>query len=246
MIAYGIEGKYYEEPAPQAIAYPAIMLLVMMALFTIVGFGLLLSSYKFGTWLGMASAIMVVAISIQFSPVLQTLWFQTFNTGFRGSPTASQVGQPVQYFWSYYFQSTIDASILKMRTSFLSCISILTLCTAVIGRISLANLVQIVSIFQITWNLNYSLLIFMATSRRDFNPDDYHSPLFFDAFGSTFVYLFAGFFGITYSCLLGAKLPSHHFRNMNSRFSLTISLMGTGFIFAAFVFTGNSYIVYNA
>ena len=213
MIAYGIEGKYYEEPSPAAISYSATMALIGLAFFTIVGFGLLLSSYRHGTWLGMASTIIVVAISLQLSPILQTLWFQTFNTSFKETPNPDGVGAQVRTFWTYYYEGIMDASIYKMRTSFLSCVSILTFLTAVIGRISLANLIQITSIFQITWTLNYNLLIYMATSYRDFNPGNPHSPLVFDTFGTTFIYLFAGFFGLSYACLLGVKLPANHFRN---------------------------------
>ena len=68
------------------------MALIGIAFLTIVGFGLLLSSYRYGTWLGMASTIIVVAMAIQLSPILQTLWFQIFNTSFKDTPTPTEVG----------------------------------------------------------------------------------------------------------------------------------------------------------
>ena len=54
--------------------------MLMMALFTIVGFGLLLSSYRNATWLGMLTALLTVAIGIQANPLLQKLWFGAFMT----------------------------------------------------------------------------------------------------------------------------------------------------------------------
>ena len=61
------------------------------------------------------------------------------------------------------------------------------------------------------------------------------------------MYLFAGAFGITYSCLLSkAKFPADSFNNYNSRFTLTLSHMGTGFIFATFIFTYNILVSYSS
>lgn len=57
-------------------------------------------------------------------------------------------------------------------------------------------------------------------------------------FGTTYVYLFAVFFGIPFSCLIKKQaLPEIHPRNEFNRLSLLLSQIGTGFIIAAFVFT---------
>ena len=68
----------------------------------------------------------------------------------------------------------------------------------------------------------------------------------FDTFVTTYIYLFAAFFGLGYSCLFKVKFPASHFRNDSSRFSLTLSLMGTGFIFALFNFAPFGYLTNTA
>lgn len=51
---------------------------LLLAFFAIVGFGLILSIYRFGSWLGMAYSITIFAISIQFNPLLQSLFYTIF------------------------------------------------------------------------------------------------------------------------------------------------------------------------
>ena len=76
MLVYGLKGKYFEESfiknPKDAYGYLNEMALLLLAL---TGFGLLLSSYKNGTWLGMGSALLVVVVSIQVTPILQKFWF---------------------------------------------------------------------------------------------------------------------------------------------------------------------------
>ena len=244
MIAYGIQGVFQEEATPVVSAYPQIMSLIMMALFTIVGFGLLLSSYKHATWLGMASAVLVVAVSIHLSPLVQTLFFQTFNSGFRSNPLPADVGVSIQQFWTYFSEADIVVNVYKMRVTFLSCISILTLMTAVIGRINLVSVILMVTLFQFAWNVNFNLLIYLASQYNDFNKTERNSPIFFDAFGSSYVYLFAGAFGLVFACILPSKFPAGSSRNVVTGLS-GIPLMGTAFIFSAFVFTQSNFFAYS-
>ena len=96
MLVYGLKGKYFEESfiknPKDAYGYLNEMALLLFAL---AGFGLLLSSYKNGTWLGMGSALLVVVVSIQVTPILQKFWFFVFNTGFTEYPNAEEVGSNV-------------------------------------------------------------------------------------------------------------------------------------------------------
>ena len=70
--------------------------MIMLGLFTLVGFGLLLSSYRNATWIGMLTALLTVALGIQVNPLMQKLWFGTFFTGFTTSPTVDEVPVAIQ------------------------------------------------------------------------------------------------------------------------------------------------------
>lgn len=102
MVAYGVVGRYFNESGAVNAAEEGIFYTMMLMLFTIVGFGLLLNVFKFGTWLGAGTAILVAAVTIQFSPLLQKFWFSVFITGFGTSPDATQVGSQVQDYWRHY------------------------------------------------------------------------------------------------------------------------------------------------
>lgn len=65
--------------------------MLMMGLFTLVGFGLLLSSYRNATWLGMLTALLTVALGLQANPLMQKLWFGAFMTGYTSSPSVDEV-----------------------------------------------------------------------------------------------------------------------------------------------------------
>ena len=83
MIAYGVIGNFHTEinvDSPTILGHLAATLL--LALFTIVGFGLLLSSYRHALWLGMLTSLLTVAIGIQAGPLMQKLWFGAFFTSF--------------------------------------------------------------------------------------------------------------------------------------------------------------------
>lgn len=64
----------------------------MMMLFALAGFGLLLSAYRYGTWLGTSSAIICMAVIIQYSPLMQKFWYSVFISDFGTEPDATQVG----------------------------------------------------------------------------------------------------------------------------------------------------------
>ncbi len=49
-----------------------------MLVFALLGFGLLLSFLKYGTWSGMATALMVVSVNIQLGLLMQKFWFNVF------------------------------------------------------------------------------------------------------------------------------------------------------------------------
>lgn len=245
MVGYGLAGNFRADISGEVILKSEIVALILMFLFVVVGFGMLLNIYRFGNWLGSATAIITVALCIQLSPLLQKFWFSVFITGFGTVNSTVESTSSVSRFWLAYTENNIQIGTQLMRTSLVSCISIMTVMSAVVGRISTAQIMKLVSIFLIFWNLNYYLLIYFLVIRDDFNPAKF-SPYFFDMFGTTFVYLFAAFFGLPFSCLIRKQaLPEIHARNEFNRLSLLLSQIGTGFIIALFVFTSSGVIQYN-
>lgn len=63
--------------------------IVMMSIFTIVGFGLLLSSYRHATWLGPFTALFTFAIGMQVNPLLQKLWWMVLIEGTKDVPSTA-------------------------------------------------------------------------------------------------------------------------------------------------------------
>lgn len=110
----------------------------MMGLFTMVGFGLLLSSYRSATWVGMLTALLTVAIGLQANPLFQKLWFGAFMTGYSESPATSSVPVSIQDFWNRHIDTKITLNFVGFETAFLSCVGALVVQTAVIGRASLS------------------------------------------------------------------------------------------------------------
>ena len=221
---------------------------MMMMIFTILGFGLILNVYKFGTWLGTGTAIIVAALNIQFSPLMQQFWFSVFISGFTNEPTTAQVGENLRVWWAHYIGEHISPSYLMQQTSMLSSISLLVAFTAFIGRVNLAQIIKITLFFTFFWNMTYFCLIRVYTIIADFNDsvDSVEfSPRFFDYFGASYVYLFGAFFGLVYSLMLvKQKFPLIHPSNEYNRISVVLSGVGTAFIFATFIFTSNNFITY--
>lgn len=130
----------------------------------------------------------------------------------------------------------IQLSSYMYRTTLLSCVSILTFMTAVIGRISMTQILKITIIYQFFWTLNFYILLKLCVIRSS-TITEITLPVLFDTYGSSYCYLFAVFFGITFSILANRHvLPTDHVRNVLGGFSWLMSAVGTAFIFATFVF----------
>lgn len=78
MVVYGIMGTYYREARPNSMTHYGVISTVLTGLFAIVGFGLVLSVYKWGNWLGLATAMFVFALSAQLCPFLQVIGYSLF------------------------------------------------------------------------------------------------------------------------------------------------------------------------
>lgn len=87
--------------------------------------------------------------------------------------------------------------------------------------------------YNIGWTLSYQVTQYVQAQKAPTTPQLY------DDYGTNYVYVFAGFFALVASLMLNIRpgKPS----NTGSRHSAFISLIGTGFIFACFPFTGILY-----
>jgi hypothetical protein len=85
-------------------------------------------------------------------------------------------------------------------------------------------------LYNVGWTLSAKVTQYIQ------NRDSSAAPFLYDDFGTNYVYVFAGFFALVTSLLLNCKpglaSPS------GSRHSVFIGLIGTGFVFACFPFTG--------
>jgi ABC-type transport system involved in multi-copper enzyme maturation permease subunit len=108
MIAYGLLGPYYNDDPN--IFYNQAFTVVALALFVLMGFGMVLSYYKFGNWIGMTTAIVVVILNIQLSPLMQKFWFSVIISHFGKLNIPSLVGNNVAQFWLRYSAIGLQAS----------------------------------------------------------------------------------------------------------------------------------------
>lgn len=100
---------------------------------------------------------------------------------------------------------------------------------------------KITLIYQVIWNLNFYLNIYVCIIRQG----SLILPTVFDAYGSSFCYLFAAFFGVGFTTLtMKNVLPVDHIRNVMSAHSWIMSSLGTAFLFATFVFSSTNLIAY--
>lgn len=212
MIGYGLSGSFRNDAAGIEVLRSDIILLILMFLFVLAGFGMLLNIYRFGNWLGTSTALVLLAVTIQLGPLLQKLFISIILTGF-GSVNQSVTGVPVAAFWTAVTNTKIDSGVYLIRTALLSVISGMVVMSATVGRVGILQIVKFSSLYQIFWVINYFLLIYMNVVHNVHNATPYNS-YFFDMFGTTYVYLFAVFFGIPFSCLLKRQaLPEVHPRN---------------------------------
>jgi hypothetical protein len=96
IILYGFLTEYYME---QDLTFNTFSLghLIMDTVFTLLGFGLLLSPYKNAKWSGMTIALYVVAFNIILGLLFQNMWFAIFF-GFRTKMTNGNDGRIVAGF----------------------------------------------------------------------------------------------------------------------------------------------------
>lgn len=167
MIGYGLSSTFYQEVNSSVSTLSEAISLAFLGLFVLVGFGLILSFYRYGNWLGMGCAVIVLAISSIIGPLFQKLaWLIVFSKGFI-TTLEFTISPTIIKFWQHYEMEILETSSLLTRTTFISCISLLTMMSAIIGRIGILQVLRTTIIFQFAWNVNYMLLIYMSVVGDD-------------------------------------------------------------------------------
>lgn len=92
IIVFGFVTVYYKETETVLnLGTRLTTTLFSDTVFTLLGFGLVLSAFKNSKWSGMSLALLVVSYNIILGVLLQDMWFEIFF-GFRKDLTSGNVG----------------------------------------------------------------------------------------------------------------------------------------------------------
>ena len=255
LFAYGFEGSLLNEgilgttptSTPVTVASQFLIEYVLMAAFALLGFGLLLSFLKYGTWSGMATALLVISVNIQLGLLFQKFWFNIFTNGFgnqqdianaillNNNPVVTTNNAFAEFFDQHQFVN-IQPNVTILRITLMNTISCLVAFLGFIGRIGLLETFLTTVSFNVGWNLAYYLNFNLHWARSP-------SPIAFDDMGTDTVYLFGSFFALFMMIILACK-PAVREENkayVMNRISGLLGLLGTAFVFATFALTGHNY-----
>lgn len=215
MFAYGYASYFPNFTAsntnPQTDFSNQMILYTFTALLAILGYGLLIAYSDNSAVAGLMTTLIVVAISVQSTPLLLRFWSNVFNG----------------------FGQNAELSLTTERVTMVLCTSLLTALTSLVGRLGKIETLIVVLFYNIGWTLSYIVTQYLQVQKTPL------TPALYDDYGTNYVYVFAGFFAIVTSIILNIRpaKPS----STGSRHSAFIGLIGTGFIFACFPFTGILY-----
>lgn len=115
MFAYGFAGFLRNDPTPTIlIDYSGVMLLyTFAAMLAILGYGLLIAYSDNSAIAGLTTTLIVVAISVQLTPLLLQFWSSVFNG----------------------FGPSIEISLQTERITMALCTSLLASLTSLVGRL---------------------------------------------------------------------------------------------------------------
>lgn len=216
MFAYGFGGEFKVEsntvPISSGVAFldhaDKFILYSLTALLAILGYGLLIAYSQNSAIGGLTTTLLVVAISVQLSPLLLSFWEQVFAG----------------------FGKNAVLSLQTERETMALCTSLLAALCCLVGRLGAMETFWVTAIYNIGWTLSYKVTQYLQTNNGP------SKSTLYDDNGTNYVYVFAGFFALIASLLLNFKEGG--VSPQGSRHSAYISMIGTGFIFAAFPFTG--------
>jgi len=221
LFAYGFAGKFSYisgfSSTYETLTLPVYFYMTMFA----VGLGLMLSYFGKGAALGLGTAIFAIALNIQLSPLLQKFWFNVFVGHFDQTTPSGNTDISV----SYQELTGVYISVIIERSTIAMTISYLISCLATIGRLDLWDTFVSLIIYNIMWPIP-----FYCNMRLYYN--DLTAPQnAWDDFGLTYIYTFAGFFGLVYSIFLNRKYDETKVNTAPSKVSSIFSIFGTTVVF---------------
>jgi hypothetical protein len=202
-------------------------LYVVGSIFVVIGFGLLLTYFKRGTFSALFTSILVASLTTAVSPILQKFWFNVLITNFQGAtPTPTDPSRFLQYSLG---GTNIFVDYYNLRIVLANTIAQLVSALALFGRLNPGQIIINSIGFNFCWNLNYFLCALLALRSPDIRiVDDYQI---------TSIYLFAACYGIVASLLLRPP-PADNTSEFGSTSNSTVTAhLGTFFLFLAFCTT---------
>jgi hypothetical protein len=143
----------------------------MDTVFTLLGFGLLFSSYRNAKWTGMSVALFVVSFNIILGLLFQDMWFEIFF-GFRRKMAQGQYGFVVSEtafeFWDRHVTvRKATASFLSFRLSNICSVSYFVGMSAYFGKVTINRIALSLPIFCFFFYLNLYLNILVCFSTKN-------------------------------------------------------------------------------
>lgn len=195
----------------------------MSLVFVVIGFGLLLAYYGESLFSAFVAATYVVSITLIFSPLVQKLCFNVFNS------STSNPNQGNLLLFSNIQGVIISVNYSNMKLSISCAISQLLLYLSVIGRMQIYKTIFSSFIFIITWNINYFLCSNLLTQSPDSR--------FYDDYSISMVYLFAGCNALLISLDVPSNLKLITAKHKQTNYPKIISFLGVFFLWLSFCFT---------
>lgn len=206
-------------------------LLVLACVFVVIGFGLLLSHFKRGTFLALFTSILTVSFAIILSPIFSKFWFNIFITNFQGAaPTPSDPSRFLQYSLG---GSSIYIDYYNLRIALANSIAQLVVALGLFGRLNIGQIIINCIGFNFCWNLNYFLCAFLAIDSPDSR--------IYDDYQINSIYLFAACYGVISSFFIRHPSPASTPEFSSSSNSSVTAHLGTFFLFLAFCGTTTLY-----
>jgi hypothetical protein len=202
-------------------------LLILTAIFTVIGFGMLLMYFKKMTESALFTSLFIVSFTVLLLPMAMKFWYNVFVKDFSGVTTFSTGSH-------YFMESTMGGGLIywdlyNLKFALICAISQLVVLLAVFGRLGIIQLIVFTIFYNIVWPLNLCALINLQNKSPDTDKR------FFDDNQIAATYLFAAGFGTL--LMLFVKRPPKQDSFDHSDYSGVFASVGAFFIFATFCCT---------
>lgn len=228
---YGWAGEYHPVSSDSlpvnATTQPLYAgLLILTAIFAVIGFGLLLMYFKKTSESALFSSLFIVSFTMIISPIFQKYWYNVFITDFSGTVIKTN---DTHYLFNQSMGGTnILLDLYNFKFSLINSISQLVVLLALLNKLSAIQLATFSFFYNFAWNLNQYLLINIQNKSPDLR--------LFDDYSIASVYLFAAGFGFI-AMLLIKKPNSDDNQIESSNHSAIFAHIGSFFLFLTFCAT---------